>query len=38
MPTVARTVLEQLASGTLPSRLDVGLGPDGGWRVELGED
>jgi type VI secretion system protein VasG len=37
MPRVARDILEHLAAGAVPPRLDIGLGPDGDWRVELSE-
>jgi type VI secretion system protein VasG len=37
MPLVARDILEHLATGKVPPRLEVDLGPDGNWRVELSE-
>ncbi len=37
MPRIARVVLERLVDGELPPRLDVGLAPDGDWRIEFGE-
>jgi len=35
MPCIARAVLERLAEGEVPPRLEVGLQPDGDFRVEL---
>ncbi len=38
IPAVSRVLLEHLAAGPLPSRLDIGLNPDGGWRIEFAEE
>jgi type VI secretion system protein VasG len=35
MPLLAREILERMASSAKPKKLEVGLGPDGGWRVEF---
>jgi type VI secretion system protein VasG len=37
MPLVARTLLERIASGTLPPRMDVALDGEGGWSVTFAE-
>jgi type VI secretion system protein VasG len=37
MPRISRIVLESLAVGEAPRGLDIGLGPDGDWRIEVSE-
>jgi type VI secretion system protein VasG len=37
MPRVARTVLERLATGTLPPRMEVALDGEGGWNVTFAD-
>jgi type VI secretion system protein VasG len=38
IPAVSRAVLERMAEGPLPRQLEVGIGPDGGWRIEFVEE
>jgi len=35
VPQISRILLEKLATGITPVRLDVGLAPEGGWRIEF---
>ena len=35
IPAVSRVLLEQMAQGPLPRKLDIGLTPTGGWRIEF---
>jgi len=37
IPAVSRVLLEQMSQGPLPRKLNVGLSPAGGWRIEFDE-
>ncbi len=37
IPATSRVLLERLAEGPLPRALDIGMAPDGGWRIEFDE-
>ena len=37
MPMVSRSLLERMAGGDMPRRLDVGVAPDGAWRIEFSD-
>ena len=36
-PACSRVLLERMAEGPLPRVLDIGLTPDGAWRIEFDE-
>jgi type VI secretion system protein VasG len=38
IPAVSRVLLERLAEGPLPKVLEIGLSPDGNWRIEFAEE
>jgi type VI secretion system protein VasG len=38
IPAVSRVLLERLAEGPLPKVLEIGLAPDGNWRIEFAEE
>jgi type VI secretion system protein VasG len=38
IPVTSRAVLERMAEGPLPKHLEIGLAPDGGWRIEFIEN
>jgi type VI secretion system protein VasG len=38
IPAVSRTLLERMAEGPLPRKLDVSLSPTGDWRIEFVEN
>jgi type VI secretion system protein VasG len=37
IPACSRVLLERMAEGPLPRVLDIGLTPDGAWRIEFDE-
>ncbi len=37
VPAVSRVLLEQMAQGPLPRKLNIGLSPSGDWRIEFDE-
>lgn len=36
-PAISRLLLERLVTGDLPRRIEVGLSPDGGWRIDFAD-
>jgi type VI secretion system protein VasG len=36
MPALARVLLEYMADGEVPPKLDIGLSPEGDWRFDFG--
>lgn len=37
MPALAKTLLEYMADGEIPPKLEIGLAPEGGWRFDFGD-
>ncbi len=37
MPALAKTVLEYMADGEIPPKLEIGLSPEGGWRFDFSD-
>jgi len=37
VPRVSRTLLERMATGTTPTHLELGIAPDGDWRVDFSD-
>jgi type VI secretion system protein VasG len=37
MPAISRELLQRLAGGSLPSKLSLGLDPQGGWNIQFTE-
>jgi type VI secretion system protein VasG len=37
MPALAKTLLEYMADGEVPPKLEIGLSPEGGWRFDFSE-
>jgi type VI secretion system protein VasG len=37
MPALAKTLLEYMADGEIPPKLEIGLSPEGGWRFDFSD-